>query len=333
MKVLVTGANGFLATNTIIELLNRGYFVKGLVRNKNNFAYSAHPNLELVEGDITNINDIENAVRGCDFVIHAAANTNQSLLKYRDYQNVNVNGTVNVLEASIKNKVNKIVYVSSANVFGYGTKNHLGDEYQKIKKPFSKSFYALSKLEGQKMALSASKKIDVVVVNPTFMLGAYDTKPSSGKTIIMGLNKHILFYPPGGKNFIHVNDAAKGIVSALVKGKNGEAYLLASENLSYKEFFQKLTSRINRNTILIKLPKILILTIGLIGSLIRKFGIKTNLSMTNMSILCINNFYSNKKAKIELGITFRPIEEAIDDAISWFKNNDTIDKILKKQSR
>jgi nucleoside-diphosphate-sugar epimerase len=324
MKVLVTGANGLLATNTIIELLNRGYQVKGLIRDKNKFTYSEHPNLELINGDITNFQDLDIATKDCDYVIHSAANTNQNLLNLSDYHDVNIEGTVNVLNASLKNNVKKFIFVSTANTFGYGNKTDLGNELKEIKYPFSDSYYAISKLEAQKKVLMASKKIDVVVVNPTFMLGAYDSKPSSGRIILMGLKKYFLFYPPGGKNFIHVNDAANGVINAIEKGKNGEAYLLAGENLSYKEFFKKVNFNTNNDPILIKLPKVLLLFLGTMGDIIRSTGIKTDLSKTNMRILCIENFYTNKKAKEELYLTFKPIEDAIDDAINWFKTNGKI---------
>ncbi len=324
MKVLVTGANGLLATNTIIELLDRGYLVKGLIRNKNNFTSFEHDNLELFEGDITNELDVDNAVKDCDIVIHAAANTNQNLLSLSDYKEVNVRGTEKILKASIDQAVKKIIFVSTANTFGYGSKNKPGTELTEIKEPFSNSYYAISKLEAQNVLLKASKKIAVIVVNPTFMLGAYDAKPSSGRIILMGLKKYIVFYPPGGKNFIHVNDAASGIVNAIEKGKNGEAYLLANENLSYKEFFEKVNMNTKNNPVLIKLPKLLLLLLGLIGNMVRLFGIKTDLSKTNMKILCVENFYSNKKAKIELDLTSTSIDDAIDDAIKWFKMNGEI---------
>jgi len=324
MKVLVTGANGLLATNTIIELLDRGYLVKGLIRNKNKFASFEHTNLELFEGDITNELDIDHAVKDCDIVIHAAANTNQNLLKLSDYQEVNITGTEKILKASIDHAVKKIIFVSTANTFGYGSKNKPGTELTEIKEPFSNSYYALSKLKAENIILKASKKIDVVVVNPTFMLGAFDAKPSSGRIILMGLKKYVVFYPPGGKNFIHVNDAASGIVNAIKKGKNGETYLLANENLSYKEFFVKVNMNTKNNPLLIKIPKLFLLFLGTIGNMIRLVGIKTDLSKTNMKILCVENFYSNKKAKKELNLTSTPIDDAIDDAIKWFKRNGEI---------
>ena len=325
MKVLVTGANGLLASNTIIELLNRGYLVKGFLRNKEKFKCDYHKNLQLVEGDITKIEDINNAIIDCEFVIHAAAVTNQDLLNYKEYYEVNVQGTKNIIEASKKSMVKKIIYISTANVFGFGTKHNLGDESHKIKFPFSKSLYAKSKLEGQEVVKSNSDKIEVVIVNPTFMIGAYDSKPSSGKIILMGLNKRIIFYPPGGKNFICVKDVSIGIINALKKGVNGEAYLLANENLTYKEFFLKLQTESNKNTYYIKLSKNLLLFIGLIGNLIRKIGIRTSISVENMRALCIHNYYSNKKAKTELGLSFNPIEDGINEAVDWFKKN----KMLK----
>lgn len=324
MKVLVTGANGLLATNTIIELLDRGYLVTGLIRNKSKFVSFKHKNLELCEGDITNVSDVEKAMANCDIVIHAAANTNQNLLKLSDYHNVNVGATKNILSGCLKNKVKKYIFVSTANTFGFGSKSDLGNESKEIKYPFSNSNYALSKLEAQNLLFKASKEIDIVVVNPTFMLGAYDSKPSSGRIIVMGLKKYLLFYPPGGKNFIHVKDAARGVVNAIDLGKNGESYLLAHENLSYKEFFKKVNSSSKKKPIMIKLPKPLLLFLGTIGDLIRKAGIKTDLSKTNMKILCVENFYSNKKAQKELKLTCMSVDNAIDDAIEWFKTNGKI---------
>ena len=193
-----------------------------------------------------------------------------------------------------------------------------------MKYPFTKSNYALSKLAGQKIVLSYSDKLDVVVVNPTFMLGQYDSKPSSGKIILMGYKKKILFYPPGGKNFVHVEDAAKGVVSALEKGENAEIYLLAGDNLSYKEFFVKLSEETGQKTMYVKIPVFLLLLLGLAGSLMRFFKIKTNLSISNMKALCINNYFENKKAKDQLGIRFKPVETSINDAMGWFKRKNMI---------
>lgn len=320
-KVLVTGANGLLATNVIALLLDKGYSVRGLIRDPNSFKYGQHPNLELFEGDITHPQDLITATQDCTFIIHAAAITAQQLSAYASYQKVNVTATQNLLDAAITAKSKRVVYIGTANAFGYGTKEALGDESLRITSPFDKSLYAQSKLEGQTVALSFQNRISVVAVNPTFMIGPYDSKPSSGRIVLMGYRKRFIFYPPGGKNFIHVQDAAQGVVEALEKGRNGEAYLLANENLSYKEFFQKLAGRSRSRPILIKIPRPLLLIVGIVGNILIFLGIDVEVSLTNMKILCTNNYYSNEKALKEFNLSLTSIEKAIDDCIEWFATN------------
>ncbi|SKB87975.1 NAD dependent epimerase/dehydratase family protein [Parapedobacter luteus] len=319
MNVLVTGANGLLATNTIIALLARGYRVRGLIRDAKKFLLPPQDKLELAIGDITDPKSLARAVAGCDYIIHSAATTDMSLLHYKDYHRVNVAGTEQVITAALANGIKKVVYVSTANTFGYGSMQRPGNETQPMKSPFTEAHYARSKQEGEQCALAAKDRLAVTVVNPTFMIGAYDGKPSSGAIIRMGYGKKIVFHPPGGKNFVHVEDAAQGVVEALERGENGAAYLLAGENLSYRGFFRKLAGYSTGNPLLVTVPKPALLAAGYFGDVLRSIGIRTPLSSVNMKILCVNNYYSNHQAQQALGVTFRPIDSGIDDAIRWFK--------------
>lgn len=327
-KVLVTGANGLLATNTIIELIEKGYDVKALVRNKNKFTLADRKNIELVEGDITDSSSMEFAVKDCEYVIHAAAETRQGLSNYSDYSNVNVTGTENIFNAAINSGVKKIIHVSTSNVFGFGSLVNPGNETNKISKPYSDSLYVESKVNAQRLAFSFSDKIKVVVVNPTFIIGAYDQKPSSGRILLLGYNKKVIFYPPGGKNFVDANDAAKGIVSALINGKNKGAYILSGENLSYNEFFRKLSLHSEKKTVRIKIPCFILMLLGAFGNVLKYLGIENETTLTNMRILCVNNYYTNKKAEAVLNIKFNGIDNAIGDAIKWFKKNGVIRLIV-----
>ncbi|MDT0676667.1 NAD-dependent epimerase/dehydratase family protein [Autumnicola musiva] len=325
MKVLITGANGLLATNTIDLFLKKGYFVKGLIRDKKKFLLKSHPNLELVEADILDFTAVEKAMVDCNAVVHIAALTAQNILEYNVYHKVNVTGTVNMVKAAVKLNVQKFIYVSSANTMGYGDINNPGTEENPPKPPFTDAFYPKSKTEAEEKLLSYSEKIDIIRVNPTFMLGPYDSKPSSGQIILMGLNKRVVFFPPGGKNFVDVRDAAKGILSALENGRPGEAYLLANSNMSYKDFFTLLKRRGNKKKMLmLKIPKNLLLLTGHAGDILRLLKIKTSLSSVNMKILCVSNYYSGDKSQRELGLKYQPIENAVDDAIKWFRNNNMI---------
>jgi len=318
-KVLVTGSNGLLGSNLIIELLERNYQVKALVRNPASLIIPRHPNLELVHGSL--FEDLKRNLKDCYAVIHVAAETSPNLIRYEDYRKTNVEGTLNLLHAAITQKLEKFIFVSTANTLGYADDFNDGEEHQPIKAPYEKSFYALSKLEAEERILQYSDRITILITNPTFMLGAYDTKPSSGRIILMGANKKIVFYPPGGKNFVNVKDVALGLVRCMELGKNGEKYLLAGENLTYREFFEKLGDFFGSRPILVQIPQAVLRLLGFFGDILKKLGIKTSLSKVNMDILVVNNFYSNKKSKRELKMRYKSIELGISEAVGYFKES------------
>lgn len=316
-KILITGVNGLLGVNTSLMLLEEGFNVVGLYRDKEKFKFVRHNRLELIKGDISDVNCLNNITHNCSYVVHIAALTDQNL-DYEQYYKTNVLGTKNIVSSCIKNKVKKIIYISTANVFGYGSLRELGNEEKTIKKPFNKSFYVRSKKEAQEYILSKKDEIEVVVLNPTFMIGGYDSKPSSGRIVLMGLKNRIIFCPPGGKNFVCVDDVSKGIINAIKKGRNGEAYLLANQNLNFYDFFKILKEITTSKFLIIKIPKEVLQLMGKIGSTLRMCGVKTDISSENMKALSINNFYSNEKALMELGLNFKPIEHGIRDAVKWF---------------
>ncbi len=322
-RVLVTGANGFLACNTINELISKGYSVRGMLR-KTARLHSGHANLTPFYGNITEEKDVMEAARGCEIIIHIAAATGQSVAGYHIYEKVNVGGTRNIITASLEHKVRKVIYVSTANTFGYGTKSRPGDETLPMKYPFTRSGYAVSKSEAQSNVLDAFKGTgtSVTVVNPTFMTGPNDFKISSNRIILRALGKKVLFIPPGGKNFIHVKDAATGICNAIESGKNGECYLLANENLTFRDFYIKMAEVTGKKPFMVTIPKYLLLLAGCAGSMIRYFGVDTAVSYTNMQILSIGNYYSADKAVKNLRLPQTPIKIAIEEAVSWFLKED-----------
>ncbi|MBP2615291.1 NAD-dependent epimerase/dehydratase family protein [Chryseobacterium jejuense] len=315
-KVFVTGATGLLGTNIIIKLLQNGYSVIALVRQKSKYLGEENENLKLIEGNLTS--DLSSYLTNIDCIIHIAAETSQNLIRYEDYKKINYDITVNLFSQSEACGVRKFLFVSSANTIGYGSEKQLGNERELQKYPFTESFYAQSKLEAENYLLENHKNTEIIILNPTFMIGAYDTKPSSGKLIFWAWKKKLIFYPKGGKNFVHVEDAANGILNAIEKGRTGEKYLLANENLSYRVFFNKINRITKQNPIMIAIPHRFLSFLGLIGDGLRKLKIKTNLSTANMQALQIRNYYSHQKSVEELGIQYQPIDKAIEDAVQYF---------------
>lgn len=318
-RIFITGITGLLGTNLANALLDLDYEVTAIIRNPNKYIGKRTGNLNLVQMDLWG--DYDKYLKKADIVIHIAAETSTHLIKYADYERTNYDATIRLFEKAKERKVAQFIFISSANTIGYGNLKALGNETKKIQKPFAKLFYAQSKLQAEKYLLTQNKEIQIKILNPTFMIGAYDSKPSSGKIILMGLKKRIVFYPPGGKNFVPVKDVVNAIMNAFHKGTSGEKYLIAGTNLSYKTFFKELRSVTNQKQILIPIPKFLLLTVGTFGSFMQKLNIKTSLSSSNMKILCVKNYYTNQKSIQELNIQYSSLNNAIKEAVDYFEQN------------
>lgn len=298
MKVLVTGASGMLASNIIEELLMLGYEVRGVLRDKSKFKCKSHPNLELLEGDFKDYDTSVVAVSGCDAIIHAAAITAHNLIDYNIYQRVNVAATEQLIDIAVEGRVKRFIYVSSANTIGYGSPENPNCEDAPMKFPFTDSFYALSKKEAEAAVLSRSESIDVIVANPSFMVGRYGSLTGSNK--ILKMVRPLVFAPSGGKSFIDVRDAAVACIKLLGSGKSGERYLICGENLSFKSFFQ----RFEGVRYVFVIPNFILSIVGRIGNLLRALGLTCDISSVNIKMLTINPGY--RGAKLENATGFKP---------------------------
>lgn len=317
-KVFITGITGLLGANVVLKLLENGYFVIALVRKKSGYLGEESENLRLIEGNLWY--DISKYLDGVSYFIHIAAETNQDLLSYEEYEKINYDASIHLFLLAVASKVEKFLFVSTANTIGFGNSEELGNEKKLQKYPFTHSFYAQSKLKTENYLLQNNRNIDVIILNPTFMIGKHDNKPSSGKIIFWVWKKKVIFYPKGGKNFVHAEDVANGILKAIEKGKNGEKYLLTNENLKYIEFFKKINKVTDQNPLMIPIPNFILIFLGWIGDILRWFKIKTDVSSINMKALRIDNFYSNQKSIEELGMEYQPVENAIGDAVCFFES-------------
>lgn len=320
-KVFVTGVTGFLGHNLVQELVRQDYFVKALGRNLENYRGPVHENLELVQGDAFEIHPSQ--FSECDIVFHLIGETTPNLPQAA-YDLTNVEVSLKVLHAAIKNGVKRFVFVSTANTIGYADDFGLGSEEIPIRSPYDQSLYALSKLRAEEHLLQHADKIDILIANPTFMIGAFDFKPTSNRIIKDALHRKIIFYPPGGKNFVHVKDVVTGLINMIKYGKNGEKYLLAGENLSFRDFYSKLARQLDQQLILVKIPICIMKLLGWLGDMLLWMKGKTALSSLNMQILSLNNFYSNAKSKKELRLRYHPIDHAIIEAVAFYQMNSSV---------
>ncbi|OJV36911.1 MAG: hypothetical protein BGO29_01875 [Bacteroidales bacterium 36-12] len=323
MKVLVTGANGLLGHHVVTQLVNNGYDVRIIVRSTKKINFDLNK-VECIVGSFADKDTVLDAAKSCDAIIHIAAVTDTDLISYDDYKAINVDATKQLVDIAFQLAIKKFIFVSTCNTIGYGNKKKIADETFPIQYPFTKSFYANSKLEAEQLFSCYTKTNHLIIINPTFMIGDYDTKPSSGELILMGYKKSVLFIPNGGKNFVPVKDVANVCCNALNMGTSGEKYLASGLNLTFKEYF-KMQSRVGGyKQFIIIIPSFLLKIVGFIGDILRLFKIKTSVCSRNINQLLIKEYYTNNKAKTELLLSETSLESAIQDALNWFKRKDII---------
>ena len=329
MHVLVTGADGVLGSNLVRILLERGLEITTLIEEgKKPLTLESLP-IKRVYGNVLITSDVEKAVREADVVIHCAASTSVWPARSETVNKVNVEGTNNIIEACLQFGVQRLIYVGTANSFGFGSSNQPGKEGDAYKSGKYGLDYMDSKRIAQELVMDAVKHkgLPAVVVNPTFMIGPFDSKPSSGAMILALINGRIPGYTAGGKNYINVKDAAVGIANAIDRGTIGECYILGNENLTFKAMFEKVGKVLGCRTPRIKFPGFLIKLYGKANAMLAQvFRFHPSLTYELASISCEEHYYSAEKAVKELGLPQTPLEKGIKDCYDWFIENGYINK-------
>ncbi|WP_121666535.1 SDR family NAD(P)-dependent oxidoreductase [Mesonia aquimarina] len=320
MRILVTGANSMLGTHLVKDLLRQNYNVRAMVRKKNKMIVSSHAQLEIVKGDLKDKTSLVVAVKNVDAIIHNAAFTAQNEPLYEKYYQINVLGTQYLLTIAIQAKVKRFLFVSTAPTY-YRNKHPKG----KVQRLIEKTYYSQSKIEAENIVMKNASFLHVNSIHPTFMIGKYDSKPSSGKIIQWMYRKKIIAYPSGGKNFVSARQVSQSIIKILEKGKNKKSYLISGENLSYKHFFQLCLQVTKQQSTLIKIPSFLLSIAGWLGDIIRKLNIKTSWSTIHMKILSTKTYYQIKAQSFErVKTNSEQLPIRLEEAIKWMQKNNII---------
>ncbi|CCH55048.1 hopanoid-associated sugar epimerase [Fibrisoma limi BUZ 3] len=325
--VLLTGANGFLGGHLCRKLLQRGYAVRAFVRPGGSKRVLNGLPLDIWEGDLCDAHNVRGATYGCDYVIHAGAAAQVNPARSRTVVNVNVGGTAAVLAAATEAQVERLVFVGTANVFGFGSKEQPGDETS----PYNGARYGLdymdSKLVATRMVTQAAAehRVPAVLVHPTFMLGPIDHKITSNALLLALYRGQLAAIPPGGKNYIHVDDAATATVNALTEGRIGESYILGNENLSYQEAFALMAEVMHVRPPRWIVPRSVAQLVGHISDW--KYQLTGQLAQLNSAMTAVANdghYFSADKAIHELHLPQTPVRTAIKDAFDWFQQHGII---------
>lgn len=321
MKTLVTGGSGHLGANLVRELLKRGQeSIRVLVHADERGLDGL--DVERAYGDLRDPESLRRAVQGCQRLYHTAAFVSLRNADRKQIFEVNVLGTRYLLRAALEAGVERVVHCSS---FGAVGRNPQGasDENWTID-PFEEALaYERSKAFAEHEALRlVVEGLDVVMVNPSGLVGPYDFKPSFvGQTIIDFARGKMKAYVPGAFDFVPVRDVVQGHLLAMEKGQTGQRYLLTGSVVTIDEILDWLQELTGIARPRLKLPPQVMQRVAVVKDWIEARWFPDQLPRFNQHTIRLLNsgkHGDNTRARTELGLEPTTVRDAFGEAVTWF---------------
>jgi nucleoside-diphosphate-sugar epimerase len=327
MKVLVTGAAGFLGGHLVDMLVERGDEVRAMVRPVEDSSYlRTVPNVEIVNGDLTDTASLKRAVKGVERVYNIAAKTGP--WGPEDvYRAINVQGLADLIHASLDAGVKRFVHTSSITVYGHNLSGLITEDqpYHTEDNPYSRT-----KIAGEKLIsnLVNDHNAPIVIVRPGWIYGPRDNA-SFGKYASM-IEARKLFFFGSGKNIVatvYVRDVAQGLIKAGDAGDRaiGRAYTICNdEHITQEEYLNSIADALNAPHITLHVPLSALYTAGRSAELIWQAAGRRNaapppLSTYGVTLQGRDQIFSIERARQELG--YAPeydIKRGVAEGIRWY---------------
>lgn len=324
MKVLVTGAGGFMGSELTKELVNEGYDVHILTRPKSDLSSLKEIKVTTLYGDVTDQESVNKALQGMEVVFHLAGIVAYSKNERSLMEKVNVTGTSHVVEACLKNSVKRLIHMSSVAAIGASfTPDKILNEESPYELTHLNLGYFETKKKGEELVKKATLQqgLNAIILNPATVYGPGDAKKGSRKTQVKVARGEFPFYPSGGVNVIDIRDVVVAILMAMKVGKSGERYILAGENLLIKDLFKIIAQQAGVNPPKLYLPRWALHGLGGLGDVLNKLGLKGPISSENAWTSTLFHWFDSSKAKRELNLKPRPAIEALHASVEWMRLN------------
>ena len=341
MKVLVTGANGHIGSNVVRSLLAQDYHVKAFIRKGADTRGLDGLDIEYCYGDVMKVETLEEAVIGCDAVIHLAAVYKTIAKTPEEIVEPAIEGAKNIFAAAHKAGIKRVVYTSSIASIGFSyDRNKLltGDDWnQDAHNP-----YYIAKTQSEKAAQELARKYDIhlVVICPAIVMGAYDYRITPSNQIVMDwINGSGQTYI-GGMNVVDVRDVADFHVAALTKGENCRRYIAGGENCVVKDLGDKVAKMTGRKPM--HLPtgrKTTLFFASIVEKVCKLFGMTPPFTYDLIYEVSERwGFYDFQESIDTFGFTPRKSDETLKSAINWLLDTDKIkpgiaDKVKAKMDQ
>ena len=331
MNCFVTGASGFIGANLVHALLARGHRVKALLRLESDVRGLQGADIEHFSASITDEPALQAGIRGCDWCFHVAASYHLWLPDYRPMYTANVEGTRAVLRAAAGAGCSRIVYTSTVGCIGLPRADAEGkfvptDESTPVSEAQMSNHYKRSKWQAEQVARDlAGQGMPIVIVNPSAPVGPRDVKPTpTGQVLVDFLNRAMPAYLDTGLNWVHVRDVAVGHILAAEKGRVGERYILGNTdgNWTMQQAFAVLERLTGVPAPRTRIPYWVALASAHVNETFSNLtGKPPRAPLAGVRMAKYKMFFNPAKAIHELGLPQTPPEQALSDAVAWFKEH------------
>ncbi|HKO11268.1 MAG TPA: hopanoid-associated sugar epimerase [Acidobacteriaceae bacterium] len=325
MKVFVTGATGFVGSHVARELASRGADLRLLIRRTSNLANIEGLAAETATGDLLDPASLRSAIRGCDAVMHVAADYRLWVRDPETMYRANVEGTRALLRIAREEEVPRCVYTSSVATMGFRSDGTIVDETTPVSIEDMVGHYKRSKFQAEQAAIEAAKAgQSVIILNPTTPIGPGDWKPTpTGRIIVDFLNRKFPAYVDTGLNLVDVREVARTHADALERsvGWPGERYILGGENLTLKQILDKMSAITGLPSPTMKVPHSVAMMFAFFDETItgRIRGKEPRATVEAVRMGKKMMFASSARAERELGFHIVPVYQALRSAIDWFR--------------
>jgi len=325
MRVFLTGATGFVGSHVALALHAAGANLRLLARKTSRTEHLEGLDAELVQGDLLQPKNLRTALTNCDALIHVAADYRLWVPSPDAMYAANVEGTRALLHMARENRVRRIVYTSSVATMGFRSDGTIASEKTPVSIDDMVGHYKRSKFMAEQVAIEAAHTgMPIVILNPTTPIGANDFRPTpTGRIVVDFLNRRFPAYVDTGLNFVDVTSVAAMHVAALEQGTPGQRYILGGENLTLKEFLDRMATMTGLPSPKIRVPHSVAMTFAFFDEWItgRFQGKEPRATVEAVRMGKKKMFASSQKAERELGYAAVPITNALKDAIGWFRSN------------
>jgi dihydroflavonol-4-reductase len=323
MKIVVTGSTGHIGNNLVRRLLELGFEVTAIYRNPLKIGSLENLNCKKIQGNILDKPFLNKVFSDHEYVMHLAGIISVNGDPIGNVRNVNVNGTRNVVEASLNNNIKKLIHFSSIHALKFNSTTPIINEHTPladstcIAYDYSKALGELEILKGVKKGLDAS------IINPTAVLGPHDYWGSlQGDMLVKMFKGNMPALVSKGFDWVDVRDVVNAAIDAIEKGKSGEKYLIGGRWATPKEIAEICHQFSGKKPPKVILP-IWVAMLGLPFAKLQSYLTNKPPLFTHEMLKILEDSNTNvsiKKAKTELNYKIRPLEETIEDTFEWFKS-------------